>query len=117
MTDASTSYEHALRAFHEGDYSKAFSLLMPFAEAGVAEAQCIIGNIYDFGFGRPRNEAEAIKWYERSSAQGYGVASNNLGTLAVRRGDLEAARMWYDKAEQQGFVGISKEERRRLGCL
>ncbi|MGH7788768.1 MAG: tetratricopeptide repeat protein [Candidatus Binatia bacterium] len=106
-----------LRAFQDGDYTNAYVLLLPLAERGHPEAQCLIGNLHDGGFGRPRDQAQAVLWYERAAAQGHVVAMNNLGTIAVQQGDLARAKHWYDKADELGFVGISRAERRRLGCL
>lgn len=105
MSDKTANYEEGLRAFHERDYQKAYRLLISFAEQGHAEAQCIIGNLHDMGLDRPRNEEEAVKWYTKSSEQGYGVASNNLGTIAAAHGDRAGAQRWYKKAEEQGFIG------------
>jgi TPR repeat protein len=113
MTDKANNYEEGLQAFHEQDYEKAYCLLVSFAEQGHAEAQCIIGNLYDMGLGRPRNVEEARKWYLKSSAQGYGVASHNLGTMASVQNDLAGALRWYLKAEEQGFLGMSREDRQK----
>ena len=58
-----------LAAFEAKDYVEAFKLLMPVAEEGNAEAQCIIGSIYDLGLGAESNIIEAIRWYKKSSEQ------------------------------------------------
>lgn len=97
------SLEQGLLAFRDADYSRAFELLGPLAEQGDSEAQCIIGNMYQLGLGVERSIAEAIIWYSKSAAQGYGVAFNNLAGIYVERGDLETARRWYQQAEEQGF--------------
>ena len=98
-----------LAAFEAKNYVKAFELLMPIAEEGNAEAQCIIGSIYDLGLGIEINVLEAIKWYSKSAEQGYGVASNNLGTIyysgkeGIVRNRAKASE-WYQKAREQGFM-------------
>ncbi|MGB6300323.1 MAG: tetratricopeptide repeat protein [Rivularia sp. (in: cyanobacteria)] len=98
-----------LTAFEAKDYVKAFELLKPLAEQGNAEAQCIIGSIYDLGLGLESNALEAVKWYKKSASQGYGVASNNLGTIyysgkeGIVRNRAKASE-WYQKARQQGFL-------------
>ncbi|MEM7716245.1 MAG: tetratricopeptide repeat protein [Cyanobacteria bacterium P01_A01_bin.68] len=98
-----------LAAFEAKDYARAFELLKPFAEHGDAEVQCVIGSIYDLGLGLESNALEAIKWYKKSSEQGYGVASNNLGTIYhMGREGVEMNRTkaseWYQKAREQGFM-------------
>jgi TPR repeat protein len=101
--------EAGLAAFEAEDYVKAFELLKPLAEQGNAEAQCIIGSIYDLGLGIESNALEAVKWYKKSASQGYGVASNNLGTIfysgheGIDMNRAEASE-WYQKARQQGFL-------------
>jgi hypothetical protein len=103
MIDEANAYEEGLGAFHEQDFNRAYQILLRFAEAGSAEAQCIIGNMCELGLGRPVDEDEAVRWYLRASEQGHGVASNNLGTIALKRGDQKEARGWYQKSAEQGF--------------
>jgi TPR repeat protein len=102
-----------LEEFNSGSYSNAFALLLPVAEAGEAEAQCLVANMYQIGKGTAYNISLAIQWYEKSASQGYGVASNNLGEifLAGEEGippDKEKAIFWYEKANEQGFMHTRK---------
>jgi TPR repeat protein len=97
----------ALNAFRSGDYQRAMELSMPLAEAGDPEFQCIVASFYHLGLGVAIDIEEAVKWYLKSSKQGYGVASNNLAgmILAGQWGDgsrVEAEK-WYQKAREQGF--------------
>ncbi len=69
------------------------------AGRGDAEAQCILGNLYQLGLGVDVDEAEAIKWYKASAEQGYGVASSNLAGMLP-----DEASFWYQKAKEQGFI-------------
>ena len=77
-----------------------------------AEAQCIIGNMYQLRIGIEPSDtscSEAVKWYIKSAEQGYGVASNNLGEI-FRAGscgvaaDRTKAEKWYRKAREQEFL-------------
>jgi TPR repeat protein len=98
-----------LREFHDGMYSSAMDILLPLAEVGNAEAQCVIGNMYHMGLGVEVNADEAIKWYQQSSELGYGVASSNLAGIllsAVYGYDAstkEKADQLFRKAREQGF--------------
>ena len=97
-----------LNAFHDRDYELAMALLMPMAEEGNSEAQCVVANMYHLGLGVEVNIDTAIEWYRKSSEQGYGVASNNLGSIFLvgEHGgspDREEAKKWYQKARDQGF--------------
>jgi TPR repeat protein len=96
-----------LDLFNQGNYVQAFAALLPIAEAGDAEAQCLIANLYQVGWGVDRNIVLAIKWYEKSANQGYGVASNNLSEIffAGENGSIETgkAMSWRGVAIEQGF--------------
>jgi TPR repeat protein len=102
-----------LKEFDSGDYARAFATLMPIAESGEPEAQCLIANMYQGGYGVEKNIITSIQWYEKSANQGYGVASNNLGEIFFAGedtipSDKEKAVFWYKKAEQQGFAHTRK---------
>jgi TPR repeat protein len=100
----------ALDAFRSGDYKRAMELLMPLAETGDPEFQCIVANLYHLGLSVAIDVEEAVKWYLKSSEQGYGVASNNLAGMILMGqwgdGSREVAEKWYQKAREQGFVHI-----------
>jgi TPR repeat protein len=97
-----------LAAFQAQNYAEALRLLTSIAQAGHAEAQCMIGNIYDLGLGVAQDVSQAMHWYEQSAKQGYGVASNNLGSIALRGyadvspNPVEAER-FFRQARKQGF--------------
>lgn len=102
-----------LKEFDNGNYVRAFAILMPIAESGEAEAQCLIANMYQGGYGVEKNILIATQWYEKSANQGYGVASNNLGEIFFAgedniSPDREKAIFWYKKAEEQGFTHTRK---------
>ncbi len=103
-----SDFENGLRAFKEGDFQEALRLLKSPAEEGNAEAQCILGNIYQLGLSIERDKDEAAKWYLKSANQGYAVASNNLAGMYLA-GDFdvvnskEEAMRWYKISKEQGF--------------
>jgi TPR repeat protein len=100
----SRNYQKGVRAYSSQDYATAHRLLLRFAEKGDIEAQTMIGSIYQLGLGGHQiDESEAIKWYLLASGKGDCVASNNLGTMALLRGDREEAIRYYEKARDQGF--------------
>lgn len=98
-----------LDAFHDGMYTSAMNILFPLAEAGNAEAQCVVGNMYHLGLGVEMNADEAVRWYRSSSEQGYGVASSNLagvllsGIYGYDSSTKEEADQLFRKARRQGF--------------
>jgi TPR repeat protein len=80
-------------------------VLIGFAEKGDSEAQTMIASMYHLGLGGLQiNKDEAVKWYLLASEKGNGLASNNLGTIALMRGDREEAIRYYEEARSQGFL-------------
>ena len=89
--------------FRNQDYTEALPLLTASAQSGSAEAQCLLGNIYQLGLGGIQvDEVAAMQWYYRSANQGYSVATNNLAGMVWAR-SREAASALYQLARQQGF--------------
>ncbi|MGB7519536.1 MAG: hypothetical protein WA896_07895, partial [Spirulinaceae cyanobacterium] len=69
----------------------------------------ILANMYELGMGKQRDILQAINWYKKASQNGYGVASNNLGTIFWAGNneiapDKLAAKKWYSLAREQGFM-------------
>lgn len=88
-------------------YADALPQLKRLAEMGHAEAQSMVGSIYHLGFGQIEiDEEAAIDWYERASAQGHGLASNNLACIRIIQGDTVAATRLYQLARDQGFPHV-----------
>ena len=73
--------QKGLDAYDAGDYATAFTELTPFAEEGDAEAQNILGWMYENGRGVARDYVEAIKWYLLAADSELADAQNNLGRM------------------------------------
>jgi V8-like Glu-specific endopeptidase len=100
--------DEAVAAAHRGDYATALKALSPLAAKGDARAQFDVGFMHAFGWGFPRNPADAIDWYRKAAEQGLPVAQHFLGLAyvnseGVRPDDAEAAR-WFGRAAAQGFA-------------
>lgn len=68
-------------AYDRADYKTALAVWMPQAEAGNAEAQANVGEIFERGLGGEPNYEAAVIWYEKAAAQSNARAQFNLGTL------------------------------------
>jgi TPR repeat protein len=102
----------AIRAYNGGDFPGAFAEYMPLAKQGNADAQFMIGYMYAAGEGVPRNDDEAVKWYQAAAEQGNSAAQFNLGKKYEGHNDAEAAK-WFHLAAEQGILPAAK----RLGRL
>lgn len=68
-------------AFDRANYQTALRVWLGQAEAGDAEAQNYVGEIYAKGLGTEPNHAEAARWFEKAVSQGNRRAMRNLGYL------------------------------------
>ena len=98
--------QKAVQAYNQDDYVEAVKWYRLSAEQGNANAQFMIGLMYDRGEGVPENDAEAVKWYRLAAEQGDAEAQYNLGNMyANGEGvpeDLVQAYRWFNLAAAQG---------------
>jgi len=68
-------------ALTKGNYLIAAARARPLAERGNAQAQTLLGFMYEYGRGVPQNYAEAAYWYRCAADQGHATAQYLLGLL------------------------------------
>src|SRR5690348_1464947 len=98
--------EEMIDAFSQGRYESVLEHALPVAEAGNADAQCMIGLLYQLGTGVPQDGSEAVRWYRKAAAQDHPIAWCNLGTIydsgLLGAPDENEARKCYLQAYQLG---------------
>jgi len=109
---ACTDFEAGEEANKQGDYATALKEWRPLAEQGDAEAQFIMGGMYNLGQGVPQDDKEAVRWYRLAAAQGYAYAQSLMGQmydlgLGVPQDDVQA-HMWLSLAAAQGIENARK---------
>jgi len=92
--------EESQTAFGRGDYDRVYELVLPYAEAGIAEAQFGIAFFVGSGYG-PVNadlsveerQAKAMVWLRRAVAQAYPKATDHLAVIYtdIEKNDTLAA--------------------------
>ncbi|MCI7046793.1 tetratricopeptide repeat protein [Helicobacter sp.] len=85
-----------------------FDEVLAKAKQGDAEAQFLLGLMYDQGQGVKQDYEKAAEWFSKAANQGYAKAQYNLGAMyengqAVRQ-DYKKAFEWYSKAANQGYA-------------
>jgi len=80
-------------AYDRADYKSALRVWMSAAEAGDAEAQNNVGEIYERGTGGTPNFEAAVIWYQKAADQGLSRALFNLGTLYEQGQGVEQDRL------------------------
>jgi uncharacterized protein len=94
--------ENGIAVYEASDFTKAFEILMPLAQAGDLQAQKIIAHMFSLGQGVEINPSEAIKWYRLAAEKGDPVAQNNLASHLLEE-NLEEAIQWYVASAEQNF--------------
>lgn len=101
-------YDAALKAYDEGDYTKAFSLFMASGERGYGLSQVYTGDMYRLGQGTERDEKKAIECYSKAANQGIMSAQMQLGDMyskgqGVKKDEQEAFKWYRAAAEQHSY--------------
>ena len=103
-------------AFDNGDYETAFSYMLPLAKEGNADAQMLVGYLYEQGLGVLKNDKAAIKWYLLAAKQNDLLAQARLGRMYEKGTGVEKnneeANKWYAlimaKSNARGFNDIAE---------
>jgi len=97
--------------YHNGlgvpqDYVEAMKWCRLAADQGNAEAQDMLGTMYDHSEGVAKNYSEAVKWYHRAADQGNADAQSHLGLMyAAGEGvprDYVRAHKWLNLSAARG---------------
>lgn len=111
-----------MKAWENQDFGRAHQLLGKLAQAGNAEAQVMLGEMYGFGEGVPEDPVQAENWLNKAKAAGNKQAANSLAVLQqrqLRKQDIEFYRSAYTGDEfayaKQGcnapdFPNISQDQ-------
>jgi len=78
---AAGSLANGTNAFRRGDYQTAARLLTPLAQRGDAQAQALLGFMYEYGRGVPQDFVIAAHWYRCAAEQGQPSAQYQLGLM------------------------------------
>ncbi len=104
----------AWQAYTGGDFPRAVPIFARLAEIGHPVAQWLMGNIYFFGQGIPKDYAKAHAMFEASAQQGYFAAFAPTAQMYVQGLGVPAepakAYYWYNIAAAQLPDSIERTE-------
>lgn len=114
---AGADFGVAKRAYDQADYATALKELTSLAENGNAEAQVLLGTMYQKGQGVAKNSPLALKWFRAAAGQGnadgqFQVGLAYLNGMAVAKNTPESVK-WLKLAANQGmrdaqlFLGLA----------
>ena len=105
------AFTRADAAYARGDYVRAVNILTPLASRGNANAQALLGFMYENGFGAPQAYDAAADLYIQAATSGHPFAQFKLGLLYDKGHgvpqDLILAYKWLNLAAARA----SKRER------
>jgi uncharacterized protein len=105
--------EAGVSALKIGDYPAAFKKLGVLARLGDSKAQYLIGQMYAFGWGVPKSDEDAIKWFRKAgmwsagtsdlaAAAEYYVGQSYAEGIGVPRNEAESQK-WFRRATDGGY--------------
>ena len=111
----SADFQKGLAAANSGDFTTAMREWTPLAEQRNADAQSILGTMYNEGKGVLQNYKTAVKWYTLAAKQGNADAHSNLGFMYDNgQGVLQdyvRAHMWFNIAASSGGSETASKNR------
>ncbi|MEF3075634.1 caspase family protein [Methylobacter sp. Wu1] len=97
-------------AHDRANVESALKVWLPQAQQGNAEAQVMLGEIYEKGLGGTADPALAAQWYSKAAEQGNSRAQIDLGYLYEKglgvKKDIPTALNWYRKASGLANSGL-----------
>ena len=85
------------KAYRANDSEQALAKGLPCAKKGNARCQYVVGEVYLI---YKDNRSEAIKWYEKSVAQGYARSQDKLARVILRNNPKRAFKLFQLAANQ-----------------
>jgi uncharacterized protein len=112
-------FDSAALALKDGNYQQAASKLKPLAQLCDSQAQDLLGDLYAFGWGVPKDDSEAIRWYRRAGTGAaklkdraapamYFVGKRYLEGTGVARDEVEA-RKWFERSAEGGYAEAAQQ--------
>jgi hypothetical protein len=95
-------YDAALAAYDARRFDDARREFEALAGEGVAQAEFMLGVMYEYGDGVEVSYSDAVRWYEEAAEQGLTSAETRLGILCIdgtgMPPDPRRARQWLERA-------------------
>ncbi len=113
IADLRIAFQH----FNDGQYERSIEIAKTLADDGDADAQHLLGHLYEKGLGVTADLARAMELYARAALHGQADAQFALGELALRgdqvKPDPARAVAWFKLAALRGHPGAKM----RLGLI
>lgn len=109
-------YSYAMRAYDNGEYSKALPIIYGSALFNDTAACGLLGTMYLFGRGLDKDGQKAEYWLRKAAEAGLVAAQSVLGIMfATGQGvppDMTKAKIWLERAASAGDAEAASVLRR-----
>ena len=114
---SSMNLDSAMTAYRAGNYRIALEDFLDLAQSGSAQAATILGVMYAWGEGIPRDKTKAVYWYEKGAEGGNLNAQYYFGRALVKGEgiamDIPRGRTWLEKAAHRNHT-LAQEQLNKL---
>jgi uncharacterized protein len=115
------NYQLAMKAYHAGQYTAAYTRFRELADFGSAGAQTMIGHLYWTGKGVEQAPGKAFLWFHRAAQRGYAPAQLATGRAyalgkGIKQSNIDAA-LWLSLVEARGAPNMRAEARKELAIV
>lgn len=110
-------HDDLIAAIDKQDYETVRNLAQPLAENGDVEAQKVMGHLYYYGQGVPRDYNAAEKWFQKAADQGDKEAPAYLTSLKLVREDFEACKSFGLAEGSEGYEKCADDRSKMHGEL
>ena len=108
VTAIAATFDEAKALYTDGKFKDAYDVAAPLANAGKAEAQAMVGSMFENGRGVKKNIKTATDWYQAAVKQKHVGAMFSLAMIyldgAAGQGRSEKGRALLEKAAKAGHV-------------
>lgn len=110
---AAADLDGGMKAYEARQYPSAFGEFRELALRADPAAEFMLGVMYFYGQGVPRDNGIAAVWFHKSAVQGHPPAQLAFGSLHLRgvgvSPDLEDAYMWLTLAAESNVAGLVQQ--------
>ena len=110
---ARADFANAVVAYDQGSFSPARREFLGLAQRGHAGAEFMLGAMYFYGKGVPRNDAIAAIWFHKAAIKGDASGQLAFGSLHIRglgvRQNLVKAFSWLTVAANHAIPGLQQQ--------
>ncbi|TBW28253.1 protein kinase [Gramella sp. KN1008] len=95
-------YEEGESFYEANQYKEAYEKFIQIANLGHAEAEFMIGKMYDNGYYLKESDSNAIDWYLKAGKHRNNKGYGNIGFIYYVKKDYGRAMEWFLKAANEG---------------